>query len=614
MAWNTLYSRGNAHMRAMRYSIFVTVLLIVGAWSGAAQAYTQAEALQVCINDATFRYGTYVASHGTQYVKPWYCEHHSEGIPGYWRYESYVEVDIYHNGTYYKIGGPVAGYAENTHDDGKFCATGTPASGPSCPWLKSAQPINLVTGAKYKTETDLSAATASDLAFTRYYFGDKVSRPGGAFGGRWRSGYDRSLLILEQNIPDEAVAYRPDGATLYFRDNGAGLVPADSDVPFKLEKLFSGATHIGWKLTDSGDREEIYDTNGRLTRMQTPDGEYRDLIYDVNGRLSDIVARDGRRLTFAYDTANRLTTLTDATGAITTYAYDTNGQLGTVTYPGGATRRYFYNEAGRVVSPPPATYYLTGIEDENGQRHADYHYDSANRAIVSTLAGNADRVDVSYGTGSSVTVTDALGRVTTRNWQVSQRMAKFTGASGRSVSSGNQTAAMSYDTAGYPNLATDFIGTQTDHDYNARGLEFQRIEAANDATGKKRTIQTDWHPTFRSPSERRILDSTGALKAKTTWSYVAAGRNQVQQMTVVDPSITPNVLRTTDYTYCEQADVTAGTCPFVGLLKTVDGARASPTIDVTTYTYRQADDPLCATAPTTCALSQRRSVESHQCG
>jgi hypothetical protein len=100
-------------------------------------------------------------------------------------------------------------------------------------------------------------------------------------------------------------------------------------------------------------------------------------------------------------------------------------------------------------------------------------------------------------------------------------------------------------------------------------------------------------------AERRVLDATGALKAKTAWTYNP--RNQVLTTTATDPSATPNAARITTSTHCEQVDVTAGTCPLVGLLKSIDGPRTVAPNDLATYTYWQTDDPACATAPTTCA-------------
>lgn len=57
--------------------------------------------------------------------------------------------------------------------------------------------------------------------------------------------------------------------------------------------------------------------------------------------------------------------------------------------------------------------------------------------------------------------------------------------------------------------------------------------------------------------------------------------------------------RTTRYAWCEQADVTAGRCPFIGLLRSVDGPRTDVS-DLTTFTYRMMDAPTCGVSPTAC--------------
>jgi RHS repeat-associated protein len=515
-------------------------------------------------------------------------------------YTGQVEVDLYGIGLFFWLGtNAQAVYSDEALDPIKGCGIASGPGGMMCPaGLRTEGPIDLVTGNKYKIEQDVAASGSSDLSFDRYYLGDDVARTGGMFGARWRSEYDRRIEPMAGTGTLSVIAFRESGQGLYFNSSGGASYTSDKDSPYKFEKLFSGSTHTGWRLTDPSDRVETYDAQGKLTGVTWPSGEFQTLAYDSNQRLSTVTGRDGRKLSFVYDANGRLQTLTDPAGAVTTYAYDAStGLLATVTRPGGATRRYFYNEPGRVVSPPAGKYYLTGIEDENGQRHASYSYDSAHRAILSTLAGNAERVDVSYGSGNSVTVTDALGRTTTRSWEVAQRVAKYTGTSGLSVSNGLDAALLTYDANGYIDEVTDFRTNKTDYDHDARGLETQRIEAKTDTTGNKRTVQTDWHATYRSPIERRVRDSAGTLKAKTNWTYNS--REQALTATATDPSVTPNVTRTVTYTYCEQANVTAGTCPFVGLLTSINGARTDVT-DITTFTYRQADDPACATAPTTC--------------
>jgi RHS repeat-associated protein len=158
-----------------------------------------------------------------------------------------------------------------------------------------------------------------------------------------------------------------------------------------------------------------------------------------------------------------------------------------------------------------------------------------------------------------------------------------------------RTDSYTYDANGRSDIDTDARGTTTDYNFSARGLLIQKIEAANDTGGRKRTTQTDWDPTFAVPSERRTYNAAGTLVGKQTWTYNTRG--QPLTSTQIDPATSTS--RTTTTTYCEGADVTAGTCPRVGLVTKLDGPRTDVS-DITTYTYYASDDPTCASAPTTC--------------
>ncbi|KAF1708444.1 hypothetical protein CSC73_09205, partial [Pseudoxanthomonas sacheonensis] len=81
----------------------------------------------------------------------------------------------------------------------------------------------------------------------------------------------------------------------------------------------------------------------------------------------------------------------------------------------------------------------------------------------------------------------------------------------------------------------------SDLDYDVRGLLTQKIEAANDTTGKKRTTQTDWHADFRVPTERRVYNAANTLVAKSTYTYNTRG--QALTASQIDPAT--SVARTT---------------------------------------------------------------------
>src|SRR5207237_4591222 len=62
------------------------------------------------------------------------------------------------------------------------------------------------------------------------------------------------------------------------------------------------------------------------------------------------------------------------------------------------------------------------------------------------------------------------------------------------------------------------------------------------------------------------------------------------------------------YTYCEQSGITAGTCPLLGLVLSVDGPRTDVS-DVASYTYYQTTDLSgCATGGACHSLGDLRSV------
>src|SRR5207342_2844614 len=144
----------------------------------------------------------------------------------------------------------------------------------------------------------------------------------------------------------------------------------------------------------------------------------------------------------------------------------------------------------------------------------------------------------------------------------------------RSGSGTTKTATYTYDAQGRPDIFTDYAstgtGTTTDSDYDAvTGLLTQKVESANNAA-TKRTTNITWNTTLREPTERFVYDNAGVLKDREQWTYNTRG--QVLTDTLVGAN-NPANLRPTAYTYCEQTDATAGTCPMVGLLTKISGPR-----------------------------------------
>ncbi|KAF1719344.1 type IV secretion protein Rhs, partial [Pseudoxanthomonas wuyuanensis] len=241
---------------------------------------------------------------------------------------------------------------------------------------------------------------------------------------------------------------------------------------------------------------------------------------------------------------------------------------------------------------------LTQRYDGADSLYASWEYDGSRRvtrSVHGSPTGSIDQTTFAYSASGAV-VTDANNHAVTTTPSILHGRAKANGFSGPCPTcNGDTYASRTYDNNGYPDVQVDFSGVSTDFDYSPEGLVVRKVEAANDTTGAKNTIETAWHSDFRKPIQRDTLDAADVLKQRATWSYNTRG--QVLQSSISDTALA--LMRTTAMMYCEDSDVTSGICPLEGLLRSVDGS-LSGTSDVTTYTYYPTDDATCATAPTTC--------------
>ena len=387
--------------------------------------------------------------------------------------------------------------------------------------------------------------------------------------------------------------YTRNGTALDLRSMGSGVFSA---------KGSSGAIAVMqadeslWVTEDSGLVSGSY--KGLLRWIYNPDDPSQrvDLQYDwgSNGQyLARAVDVAGRIATFRYGSGNVLAGVDLPDGRQINYGYDADGNLTSVDYGNGQVKRYHYGEAD--LAPSGERNLLTGVTAEDGARFADFQYDVYGRVKASSLRGAAGPVEathVRYTATDSAEVDSARSGTTSYSYQSgSDRMPlTTTDASG--------TVTKTYDALAHLSTVTDKRGVTAQLSYDGFGRLSERIDAANDASGNKRTIQTDWDSSLsvKRLKERRTLNAAGAIILKETWSYNSLG--QILVATRTDPQL--GITRSTSYTYCEQNGVDGATCPRVGHLLTIDGPRTDVN-DVTTYTYRMADAVGCDTSPATCA-------------
>lgn len=438
-------------------------------------------------------------------------------------------------------------------------------------------PCNPANGNKFQTETDYIGAGSFPLMFARFHNSQKQAPALAPLGPAWTHSYSASIRLQQSSSLLTAYVLRPDGAQLYFNASStSGPWTSDNDISHPLTQ-FDSAGVSKWKFTSNDqDVVEIYDVaSGRLEALVNRAGLTQILQYDSIGRLLSVSDPFGKALTFAYDDYNRMSTITDPGAAQISYGYDTLGNLTSVTWVGGSggTRSYAYGNG----SFPHA---LTEIVDENGASHATWTYDASGRVTSSQHSGGAARITIDYPTATTTAVTTfvdaAVSATRTYEFETQWGLKRLAGIAGPPCPACGP-ASINYDANGNPAARIDWNGNRTNYTYDlARSLETSKTEGLTSTGGTTpatRTIDTEWHPTFRLPTRITEKSSSGAILRETIISHDAAG-NVLSR--TVSAGGSP---RTWSYTYNANGSVLEANGP------------STDVSDITTYTYYANDDP-----------------------
>lgn len=344
-----------------------------------------------------------------------------------------------------------------------------------CPLSLAGNPINFATGYKIQTENDYSTVhahpSANPLDFSRFYR---------SVDGVWRHSYS-SRLSLEENL---ITLIHLDGSRSFFEKNGTSYEarpPETGALVYQSDR---------WSYHARNNRSLEFDSNGRLIALIKSDSTLSITYLD---NIATVTDGFGNTLKFTEDTLKQPLTVT-ADNVNISYAYNDHKQLTsmTINHPNHTeNKQYLYQD-------PNNSRLLTGIIDERGVRYATWTYDEQGRAISSEHAAGAEKVLVSYNSDGSSTVTNALGKQTQYQFEVTQGIKRIKSITGfPSVNCPDSNSTFTYDTRGLLTTKTDNNGNVTTYLYNDRGLETSRTEASG--TSQARTTTTEWHSTLYSP-------------------------------------------------------------------------------------------------------------------
>jgi RHS repeat-associated protein len=471
--------------------------------------------------------------------------------------------------------------------------------GEPCPCV--GNPINCGNGNKFEREVDYAAPGSGGLRFERFY--NSAAAPvTQAMGIRWRHTWMRTIEVTEPADGRVAIT-RADGKVLTFIPSGGIWVP-DSDVSDRLTRLTNTSNqHIGWDLLVAATEEtERYDVLGRLVFVMTRGGLVTTVAYHPVNVYLPVTVTDpfGRQLQLTYAGAiPRLASITDPAGQIIRFRYGGNGAASTmlteVEYPGTLTRRYRYgtqageSEGGVAFAPGSvlaAANLLTGVIDERNVRVSTFRYDTQNRAISTERGGATNRYQVGWGSDDTQrTVTDPLGVARIYTFSLVAGMPALTSITG-AVCPACGPAARTFDANGNVSSETDWNGFRTTLTFDlARNLETSRTEGLNGngtVRPETRTLQTEWHPTFRLPTKVTERNSADVALRETTMGYDVRG-NLISR-SVKD--VASNQTRTWTWTHTYST-----TIPGLILQTVLDGPRID-VADTTTWTFDPANGNL----------------------
>ena len=185
---------------------------------------------------------------------------------------------------------------------GPSCETGQPAgmSKSSGVSQEAGNPINLITGNKVQREVDMAPLPGLlGLELVRHYnsYHAAPGMPLSGAGRGWQFSYDTRLYP----VGDSLQILQADGTRLRFSRTAwsSTLCTAPDPAHGQVRIIRQGRQqHYHWRWPNG--RELAFDSNGRLTHIFAPSGEWLGIERDNAGRLRKVSDPQGRSMLFHY--------------------------------------------------------------------------------------------------------------------------------------------------------------------------------------------------------------------------------------------------------------------------------------------------------------------------
>lgn len=373
---------------------------------------------------------------------------------------------------------------------------------PECPSednrCETSHPVDIGSGNKIQRSIDfILPGFGPWLALVRTFHSQDLTN--GPFGLGWHTNLTSRLFLVTDGETSTAIVVQGDGKRKRFTRSPNGSWRSAPGTYQTLSVSSDGSA----QLRDKDGTLQVFDTVGRLIRIQDKNNNTLTLTHDAQGVISRATAASGRSLIFTKGPDGRIASVTDPLGRTVRYFYDADGYLSRVLDPiGGETGyTYLYRNLHRVVDP-------------RGNTVVTLYHDAEDRVVFEGLADGAeyrfqypgesqtriiDPLDrpllyTFNQTGQPIEIQDPLGRITRSSWD--ENFNRLTRTDGR----GHLTA---FDYDGWGNLirVTDALGQVTAYTYEPT---FDRVTSKTDPEGHITRFEYDPRGNLT-----RIIDAEG---------------------------------------------------------------------------------------------------------
>lgn len=360
-------------------------------------------------------------------------------------------------------------------------------------------------------------------AVVTYGCGSAVNAPVGV--RQWRTSYCQAIdatkcpqlgLVLGQDGPrvdvNDTISYQ------YYLDTNTSGCGTPGGACHRIGELYQVKNALGNTLTYVS-----YDKNGRVVRVQAPDGAMEDRTYTLRGKVASVTLRansDGsasaadRVARFEYDPVGSLTKAIAPDGAFVTYAYDDAHRLVSISDRAGNSVRYTLDVAGNRIKEE-----VVGVGGDI-KRSLSRVYNKLGQ-LQNELTADAKSTDFTYDvSGNQLTVTDALKVKAQSDYDALNRVTK------QLDDVGGIAAQMlfAYDALDRITSVTDPKGLKTTYTYD--GLGQVKALSSPDTGISQRTYDAAGNAKTGTDARGKVASySYDALNRITATSYPTSGDN-----------------------------------------------------------------------------------------